>query len=447
MAGSQSSWQCMIYRVGLFAMVAATCAGRLSGQYESNAPPGYSPDSGRVAEPLPQGQVEQLYEGQAPGYARYDEPGLPFDYWNPTWMPCQTLRTNRSLVLGHLWFGMDILGWSTKGVHTPPLVTSSSLANGGVIGQGNTTVLFGDEFQQNEMRPGGRLTIGWWFDPNQYSGIEWHYFELDGENIRFNAASDTNNSILARPIIDATSGLAAAVPIASDVLTGSIRVSSDLQLTSTGILFRDLLWGTPMARVDYLVGYRHAHLFDRLRTDERLVASAGNPDFTSGDRITRVDQFRAVNQFDGADLGLKAWWSNNGKIAVTGLAKIAVGASNNNVLINGFTLVRSGGATTGSQGGVLALPSNIGRRAQQEFGVVSEVGLGLEWQPVCLWKFSLGYTWFYWSDVTRAINQVDTTVATDQLAPTGGAGGRPAFNFHTTSFWAQGLNAGFTYQF
>ena len=52
---------------------------------------------------------------------------------------------------------------------------------------------------------------------------------------------------------------------------------------------------------------------------------------------------------------------------------------------------------------------------------------GLEWQPACFWKFSLGYTWFYWSDVARAIDQIDTTVDIDQLAPTLGAGGRPAF--------------------
>jgi len=191
----------------------------------------------------------------------------------------------------------------------------------------------------------------------------------------------------------------------------------------------------------------HTHLYDRLRTDESLTALAGNPDFTSGDRITRVDQFRTVNQFDGADLGLKGWWSNNGKLAVTTLSKIAIGANNNNVIINGFNIVRSGNSRDANPGGVLALPSNIGRHAQQQFGIVSEIGIGLEWQPVCLWKFNLGYTWFYWSEVARALSQVDTTVDTSQLAPTLGTGSQPAFHLHTTSFWAQGLNAGFTYQF
>src|SRR5262245_57978364 len=62
---------------------------------------------------------DELLDG---AYHRYDEPPPPPFEPPPTWAPCQSLRVNRSLVLGHLWFGMDILGWSTKGVHAPPIV-------------------------------------------------------------------------------------------------------------------------------------------------------------------------------------------------------------------------------------------------------------------------------------------------------------------------------------
>jgi hypothetical protein len=450
MAGLQRFRQCRGYWLGLGVLLAASIASRGAAQQGQGA---LAPSAEReVVEPSQGGTDPLIYEQRpsAPAAARYDEPPPPpFDYWQPTWMPCQSLRTNRSLVLGHLYFGMDILGWSTKGVHAPPLVTAGSLASEGIIGQGNTHVLFGDQFIQNEMRPGGRLTIGWWFDPNQYSGVEFQYFELDGQNIRFNAAASGGNSILGRPIIDATSGLNAAVPTASDTLSGSIQVGSDLQLTSTSILFRDLFWANQFSRVDYLIGYRHTHLYDRLRTDEKLTSLDDASGFTAGDAIKRVDQFRAVNQFDGLDLGLKGWWSRTGTLAITGLAKVALGASNNNVIINGFTTDGTGRNATTTQGGVLALPSNIGRRAQQEFGVVSEVGLGLEWKPICYWKFSLGYTWFYWSDVARALNQVDRTIDPSQLAPTNSTVncGCPAFHLHNTSFWAQGINGGFTYQF
>ncbi len=398
-----------------------------------------------LAVPMPQPPAVEAIDpgfenGQLtdPNYRRprYAEPQLPpVDYWQPTWMPCQSLRTNRSLVLGHLYWGADILGWATKGVHVVPLVTSSSLANPspGVIGQGDTVIRFGNEFQENNMRPGGRLTIGWWFDPNQYSGIEWHYFELDSPTA-FRAAVPDGSSILARPFLNG--GSEDAQLTASDTrLNASITAATDLQLTSTGIIFRDLLWASPFARLDYLAGYRHTHLFDRVRTDEAFQGS-GDSEFNNG-RVTRVDQFRAVNQFDGADLGFKGWWSNNGKLAVTTISKIAIGATTNDVLVNGFTKVRNGSTTDVTNGGVLAQnTTNLIRRGQTQFGTVTELGLGLSWQPGCFWKFNLGYTWFYWSEVARAADHIDRSGTTNAN-----------FQLHTTSFWADGINGGFTHQF
>ncbi len=430
------SWAALAMHGAVVAALLAAAGGELS--LSAQETPDGRPATRRLSDMLPQPESQVYYDESANAPKRYEEPAPPpFDFWQPTWMPCQTLRTNRSLVLGHLYYGMDMMGWATKGVHAPALLTVSSLSDGGVIGQGNTSVVAGDSFIQNEMRPGGKLTIGWWFDPNQTSGVEFHYFELDGRRGRIDAAEDTGTFVIARPIIDAGSSDNAAVITASDDQNGSIRISTRLQLTSTGIVFNDLLWANQFTRIDYLAGYRHAHLADRIRIDESIVGVTGNGDFDSGDEVTRIDQFRTVNQFDGADFGLKGWWSKNGKLAITGLAKIAIGANNNNVIIDGITSVN--GSST--NGGVLTQPSNIGRVSQQQFGIVSEVGLGLEWRPACLWKFNLGYTWFYWSEVARAASQIDTTVD-----PSGG-GSRPAFNMHTTSFWAQGLNAGFTYQF
>jgi hypothetical protein len=360
-----------------------------------------------------------------------EPPAPPFDYWKPTWMPCQTLRTNRSLVLGHLWFGMDLMAWSTKGVHAPPLLANAQ-----------NNVLFGDEFLHNEMRPGGKLTIGWWFDPNQYSGIEFNYLELDGKSIDFTS----NQPNLFRPVLEPGTGNAIAVPsTAAGLLEGDVRILSNLQLSSTGILYRDMFWAGPYGRLDYLVGYRHAHLYDQVKIIDSVDSLDAASGFDAGDNIRRVDDFRAINQFDGADFGLRGWWSRSGKLALTGLAKVAIGAANSNVIVNGYTDVNDG--DTVYPGGVLALPSNMGRRAHQEFGVVSEMGLGLEWLPVCQVRVTLGYTWFYWSDVARAAAHIDRTVDTNQLAPGGAAGNRPAFDLQTTSFWAQGMNAGFVYEF
>ena len=285
MAQSPALWQRTSMCVVAFLALAAASIGRIQAQ---------APAPVRVADPSAH-EENALVEDNSifEGYRRYDEPPPPpFDFFTPTWAPCQSLRTNRSVVLGHLWFGMDILGWSTKGVHAPALVTASSLADLGVIGEPTTNVLFGDEFLHNTMRPGGRLTIGWWLHPDQISGVEWHYMELDGLNVRFDVESDTANNILARPITNADTDSPDAVPFASDTLAGRIEVLSDLQLTSTGIVFRDLFWGSPFLRVDYLIGYRHVHLFDRLRVNESLVSLDSGSGFDADATILRVDQFR-----------------------------------------------------------------------------------------------------------------------------------------------------------
>src|SRR6185369_9425064 len=308
--------------------VAALLLAAMSRDLLAQQPQGTQPRPTRVADQLPQpapdssGDVYVDAQGQQePTPGRYDEPPPPpFDFWQPTWMPCQSLRVNRSLVLGHLYWGMDILGWSTKGVHVPALVTSSSLADAGVIGAASTVVQFGDSFQHETMRPGGRLTIGWWFDPNQYSGVEWNYFELDGKNYRFSDSVTDSSSVLARPFVD-TTGTNQADEVANATRIGSIQAASDFQLTSTEIIFRKLFWASQTARFDYLIGYRHMHLGDRIRVDDSTTFLAGDPTGTAGTLQTRFDQFRTVNQFDGMDLGIKGWWSRTGCLAVTGYAK------------------------------------------------------------------------------------------------------------------------------
>jgi hypothetical protein len=208
------------------------------------------------------------------------------------------------------------------------------------------------------------------------------------------------------------------------------------------IVFRKLFWASDTSRFDYLIGYRHAHLFDRIRVDDSITFLAGDPSgATAGAVQTRFDQFRTINQFDGLDLGIKGWWSRNGCLALTGFAKTAIGATNNTVTNNGTTTTTVSRTSTTVAGGVLTRPSNIGHQSVQDFGTVTEVGLGLQWRPACYWNFNLGYSWLYWNQVARAGDQIDTTVDTTQ------ATNNPAFRFHTTSFWAQGINGGFTYQF
>src|SRR5207237_357476 len=230
MARSQALQQRMLHTLAACLAFVAVLAGRTCGQDVQWALPNPGPGIAQISD-----MELAIAESGQQQPARYDEPPPPpFDYWQPTWMPCQSLRTNRSLVLGHLWFGMDMMGWAAKGVHAPALVTTSPfgtpIGQTGVLG-GNTSVLFGDKTLHKEMRPGGRITIGWWFDPNQYRGIEWHYFELDGHDLDFRAGSATGNALVARPIFNADTGLNESIPVSfPGVQGGTIDVTSVTQL-------------------------------------------------------------------------------------------------------------------------------------------------------------------------------------------------------------------------
>jgi hypothetical protein len=120
MAQSQAYWQAAIFRAAAGFLLVAALAGPLSAQNERSA--------ATLVDPALRGDGQIAGDEPYTGPDRYDEPPPPpFDGVVPTWLPCQSLRYNRSLVLGHLYFGMDIMGWATKGVHAPALVTSSSL--------------------------------------------------------------------------------------------------------------------------------------------------------------------------------------------------------------------------------------------------------------------------------------------------------------------------------
>jgi hypothetical protein len=121
------------------------------------------------------------------------------------------------------------------------------------------------------------------------------------------------------------------------------------------------------------------------------------------------------------------------------------------VTINGQTtnvVPGAGGGTSTSAGGLLTQPSNIGVHEHDRFAVMPELGLLLSYDLTPCVQASFGYNFIYWSYVGRPGDQVDLDVNLTQQPPgpfTGAA--RPAFDFRSTDFWAQGLSFGLKYTF
>jgi len=103
-------------------------------------------------------------------------------------------------------------------------------------------------------------------------------------------------------------------------------------------------------------------------------------------------------------------------------------------------------------GGVLALPSNDGRRNYQSFSIVPEVGLNLGLLLTSRLKAPVGYNFLYWTEVVRPGDQIDrvvdrNTIPTVQQFVLGALGTSPAPIREQTDFWMHGITFGLVLSF
>ena len=123
--------------------------------------------------------------------------------------------------------------------------------------------------------------------------------------------------------------------------------------------------------------------------------------------------------------------------------KLALGNTHSRIDINGSTTTAAGTFA----GGLLALPSNMGVHTSDQFSMVPELGLTLGYDLTCHLRATVGYSFIYWSNVSRPGDQIDLNVSPSQFPPTTQTATMPAFVQHTTDFWAQGINVGLDYRF
>jgi hypothetical protein len=200
-------------------------------------------------------------------------------------------------------------------------------------------------------------------------------------------------------------------------------------------------------------GYRYLRLSDHLGVDENVVStSAANPNLVPlGTSFIVADRFDSRNEFHGGEVGLKgSVW--RGPWVLQGRALMAVGDNREVVRIFGSTTVNVPGAPppVTSLGGLLALPSNIGRFSKDRVEVIPEFGGRVGYQVTPHLQVFAGYTFLYWGGVVRAGNEIDLAVNPTLLpgsgTPASGAQ-RPQPLLTGSSFWAQGVDLGLELRF
>lgn len=378
---------------------------------------------------------------------------------------------------GRHWVRSEYMRWWADGMHVPALVTTSPEgtdgADAGVLGVGDTTILFGNTRLHDESRNGARIRVGSWLGPGDCVGLEGEYFMIGEDSVRFRAGSDAaGRPILARPFFNINprvDGTGAFDPPARqdaqlvafpEVLAGSVTVHSTSELDSAGLHLRwnyhccdsschDPCDGHPLAvhraRLDFLLGYRYLKLDETVAVREDLTSL--DPD-NSG-QFDILDQFAARNHFHGVEIGA-LWELEHRRWFIEVLSKLALGNNHQVVHIDGTTVATpTGGPSTSAPGGLLAQRTNVGRHARDDFAVVPELGLTIGYRITERLRLSGGYTFVYWNRIVRPGDAIDLDVNPDLLPPEQSplAGAlRPAFAFADTDFWVQGVSCGLDYR-
>jgi hypothetical protein len=359
---------------------------------------------------------------------------------------------------GRIWGSAEYLLWWAKGMNVPPLVTESPAGSpralAGVLGAPGTTVLFGGDAVDDRARSGLRLRAGVWLDECQTCGLEGSFLFLgrEGEHETFTCADNTMT--IARPFFNASldpgSVLAAAPRPDSELvclpglLSGSVTVHTATEFFGFDVNFRKNLCCGCDYRIDGLLGYRYLQLTDHVTATEDLgVTSTTAPALPFGTTFLVQDNFEAVNEFNGGQVGMAGEW-RRGRWYLGSRSLIAFGNTHSEVTINGVTRVTVPGLLpVPNSGGLLAQPTNIGRSARNNFSVVPESTLLLGYQLTDSLRAFVGYSVLYWTKVLRAGDQIDLVVNASQIPPGTLVGpARPAIPANTTDFWAQGVSFG-----
>jgi hypothetical protein len=366
------------------------------------------------------------------------------DDWPGDAAPAPAVEADCGRVYGRLEY---VLWWLREG-HVPPLLTTSSFASGGRLGEPDTQVLYGGDLEtrHGDRFNGLRFALGYWLDADHDVGIEGEAFFLERDSTYFKAISD-GSVLLARPFYDAVTGAPMSEIIAGPV-PGGLRNGQFVGYSRVELFGEQLNFVVPVGvadglSVDLLAGARFLQMRDRLD-----LTSTGFqlPDQTTLFGLT--DHFRVDDRFYGGQVGVRgAYTAGRWSLGVRGEA--ALGGTEQVVRTWGDRTFQTPTVRTVQPFGLAVLPNNTGRFSQGNLDEVYEVGAEVGYRLTRHWRAFAGYTFLYWNNPIRAGDQVDQVVNTSQLNAAGGplvGPARPAVPFREEAFWAQGLNVGMEFR-
>ena len=360
------------------------------------------------------------------------------------------------------WVSSDYVGMFIRPMRLAgALVTTGSAANAapGALGQASTAVLFGREKVDYNLMSGVRAEAGLFLDDHDRFSIELAGFIITPGKFTYNIAGDANgNPVIARPVFNVASGLEGGfVNSVPGTVTGTFKADFRTDMAGAELNARYHDYVKERLHIDGLLGFRYLRLAERMQLLEQITPIQANfltfqgVPIQPGETLVDDDVFRTTNQFFGPQIGARLNWEHKW-LNAAGFAKLGMGVTHQQTTITGTTTVTSPNGNRIAQGGILALPSNIGTHSRTVFGILPEFGfnLGVELHE-CI-RLKMGYSLLLWNHVVRAGSQFDRNVNPGQVpgSPTFGVTNgpfAPIYRFNEEFFWAHSFNLGLEFHF
>jgi len=308
------------------------------------------------------------------------------------------------------WIRKEGLLFWRKGRDLPPLVTSST----DPVPPPGTTVLFGGDTQTSSAKIGGRLDFGTWLTCDEFVGLGGRIWGLENDRNTF-ALSSANftDQTIERPFIDAAgapNSLVIADPFSG--FGGNVRVATSSAVFGGDIYARIRCYQSFCSRTDFVTGYQFT------RINESLQIHSNSQD---GSLIVD-DNYATRNEFHGAILGM-LHDTNRGCLNIQLLARVALGNMRETAIATG--------QTNGQAGGLLVEANTT--QVRDKFAVAPEFGVTLGYRISPCTHVTAGYTFLYWSNVSRPEQIIDNV-----------RGDNVSLVLRDSGFWVQGFTAGLT---
>jgi hypothetical protein len=335
-----------------------------------------------------------------------------------------------------------------KGDQLPPLVTTGPADDpdtAGEIGQPGTEILFGGERVLDDLRAGGRLTLGTWIDPSCCRSLVLRGW-FAGEATSNYGSNQSINEVITRPFLNVTDdpdGVQDTQIIAfPDRASGSISVRSSSDVFGADVSARQKWFSRFGGTVDLLYGYQ----FMRVDEDLNISSTSLSEDDAFaplGSVLAIEDSFDAENEFHGGQFGLASRY-REGCWSFHSLAKVGFGVLRRTANLRGETFTSIDGNNAIDPNGLLVRSTNAGSTEDHTFGWVPELDFSLGWHQYPRFDLTFGYNIIAMTDAIQVSGLIDPELAVNLSDPLVGRQS-PQLRLRDQTYYVQGIHFGLQY--